>query len=70
MPMEKNVYGIPYPAESLTGTGQIPNYVVRSISAEWVVKFHTQYQPDENDFKDVLAICAKFRIEVPRMYVR
>jgi len=35
------------------------------ISAEWVVKFHTQYEPDEKDFKDVYAVCAKFGIAVP-----
>ena len=66
----KAVYGIPYPAESLTGTGTIENYVVRCISADWVVKFHTQYEPDDNDFKDVHAVCAKFGIGLPPMYVR
>lgn len=66
----KNVYGIPYPAESLTGTGLIEGLAVRCISAEWVVKFHTQYEPDENDFKDVHAVCAKFGIPVPQIYVR
>ena len=62
---EKNVYGIRNPAESLTGTGSIEGYAVRCISAEWVVKFHTQYEPDEKDFKDVYAVCAKFGIAVP-----
>jgi lincosamide nucleotidyltransferase A/C/D/E len=66
----KNVYGIPYPAESLTGSGSIDSYTVRCISADWVVKFHTQYEPDENDFKDVHEVCTKFGISAPRKYVR
>ena len=37
---------------------------MRCISAEWVVKFHTQYEPGEKDFKDVYAVCAKFGIAV------
>jgi lincosamide nucleotidyltransferase A/C/D/E len=43
---------------------------VSCISAEWVVKFHAQYDPDENDFKDVHAVYAKFRIPVPAIYLR
>ncbi|SRR6266446_6045292 len=66
----KSVYGIPYPPESLTGTGSIDGYLVKCISAEWVVQFHTQYEPDENDFKDVHAVCAKFNIPMPATYVR
>jgi len=66
----KNVCGIPYPAGSLGGTGSIERYPVRCISAEWVVKFHTRYEPKEKDFKDVQALCAKFGIAVPRMYLR
>ena len=64
------IYGISYPVDSLTGTGSIGSRVVRCISAEWVVKFHTQYEPDENDFRDVLAVCNRFGIAVPSKYVR
>jgi lincosamide nucleotidyltransferase A/C/D/E len=66
----KNVYGIPYPTESLTGTGSIQGHAVRCISAEWVLRFHMQYGPDENDFKDVHALCAKFGLAIPEIYVR
>ncbi len=66
----KNVYGIAYPLESLTGTGLIDGHLVKRISAEWVVKFHTQYEPDENDFKDVHALCAKLNVPMPAIYVR
>jgi hypothetical protein len=32
------------------------------------VKFHAQYEPDENDFKDVHAVCAKFSVPIPRQF--
>ena len=66
----KNEYGIPYPVESLTGNGSMEGHGIRCISAEWVVKFHTQYEPDENDFKDIHAVCATFSIPVPGIYGR
>jgi lincosamide nucleotidyltransferase A/C/D/E len=54
-----------YPASSLTGSGSIAGRLVRCISPEDMVKFHSGYQLDENDFHDVLALCEKFGIEVP-----
>jgi len=35
---------------------------------EWAVKFHTQYDPDETDFHDVQALCARFFIPLPDLY--
>jgi lincosamide nucleotidyltransferase A/C/D/E len=64
------VNGIPYPLESLTGTGTINGYCVRCISAQWAVKFHTQYEPDEKDFHDVQALCERFDIPLPESYKR
>jgi lincosamide nucleotidyltransferase A/C/D/E len=54
-----------YPASSLTGTGVIAGRAVHCISPEDLVKFHSGYELDENDFHDVLALCEKFGIEVP-----
>ena len=65
-----HVYGIAYPAESLTGTGSVNGYSVRCISPEWMVKFHTGYEPDENDYRDVRALCQRFGIEMPSEYVK
>lgn len=62
--------GVMYPAQSLTGTGVIQGKPVKSVSAEYVVKFHSRYTPDENDFKDVSALCEKFGIELPEEYQR
>jgi len=64
-PAEK---GEMYPAASLTGTGKIEGRTVRCISAEWTIKFHSGYPLKEKDFRDVSALCDKFRIELPVAY--
>jgi lincosamide nucleotidyltransferase A/C/D/E len=65
-----NVYGIAYPFESLTGTGLINGHPVKCISPEWMVKFHCGYEFDENDYRDVKALCQHFEIEMPLEYVK
>jgi lincosamide nucleotidyltransferase A/C/D/E len=62
--------GIAYPIESLKGTGSINGYRIKCITPEWMVKFHTQYEPDEDDFRDVLALCTRFGIALPEIYRR
>jgi len=62
--------GVIFPAEALTGNASIENKALPCISPQSLVKFHTGYEPDENDFKDVYAICARFGIELPRVYQR
>jgi lincosamide nucleotidyltransferase A/C/D/E len=57
-----------YPAASLTGTGGIEGQMVRCISPEWMVKFHSGYELKEKDFRDVSALCRKFRITLPVAY--
>ena len=64
------VFGVPYPLESLTGTGSIQGYPVKCISAEWLVKFHSGYELDENDYRDVSALCERFGIALPDEYER
>ncbi len=64
----KLVEGIEYPIESLAGSGTINGYSVRCITAEWMVKFHAQYEPDETDFRDVLALCTRFGLALPETY--
>jgi hypothetical protein len=65
-----NVYGVPYERKYLTGKGSINGYPVRCISAEWMVKFHTSYELDENDFRDVQALCKRFGVPLPDDYLR
>lgn len=63
-----NIFGVPYPADSLTGTGTIAGYQVDCIEPEWMVKFHTGYELDMNDYRDTLALCERFGIELPAEY--
>ena len=63
-----NIYGIEYPFDSLTGNGIIKGHKVRCISPEWMVKFHSGYELDENDYHDVRALCKQFDIPLPLEY--
>jgi lincosamide nucleotidyltransferase A/C/D/E len=62
------VFGVEYPPDSLTGTGSIQGYPVKCISPEWAVKFHSGYALDENDYRDVSALCERFGIALPAEY--
>ena len=62
--------GVPYTPEQLTGHGVIGGYQVRCIAPEWLVKFHTGYTLDGNDWHDVRLLCEKFQIAVPAEYHR
>jgi lincosamide nucleotidyltransferase A/C/D/E len=64
------VFGVEYPPDSLTGTGSIQGYPVKCISPEWAVKFHSGYALDENDYRDVSALCERFGIALPTEYAK
>ncbi len=64
-PVEK---GVMYPASSLTGIGVVSGHMVKCISPEYMIKFHTGYPPREGDFKDVSALCARFGMDYPEEY--
>lgn len=64
------IFGVPYPPDALTGTGSIQGYPVKCISPAWMVKFHTGYTLDENDYRDVSALCKRFGIALPAEYER
>jgi lincosamide nucleotidyltransferase A/C/D/E len=64
------VYGPPengdvYPAEALAGFGSIRGRAVACIAPEWLVRFHSGYELDDDDRADVAALCAKFGIPPP-----
>src|ERR1700730_8506057 len=50
-----HVSGVAYSRKHFTG-GFIDGYPVRCISPEWLVKFHSGYELDENDYRDVKAL--------------
>jgi len=62
------VFGVEYPFESLQGTGMINGYPVRCITPEWLVKFHTGYPLDTEDYQDVKLLCDRFGLEMPEEY--
>jgi lincosamide nucleotidyltransferase A/C/D/E len=62
------VQGVEYPYDSLNGMGVIDGHPVRCISPEWMVKFHTGYRLDENDYHDVKRLCQRFGFEMPPEY--
>jgi lincosamide nucleotidyltransferase A/C/D/E len=64
----RNFFGVPYMSQHLTGRGSIDVYPVRCIAPEWLVKFHTGYEIDENDRHDVRLLCERFGIELPEEY--
>lgn len=64
----KLVEGLDYPFESINGLGSINGFMVRCITVEWMVKFHTGYQLDENDYLDVKALCDHFGAAIPEEY--
>jgi lincosamide nucleotidyltransferase A/C/D/E len=63
-----NVFVVKYPFDSWKGSGSINGFLVKCISPEWMVKFHTGYKLDENDYQDVKLLCRKFGIEMPEEY--
>lgn len=64
----RNIFGVEYLPEHLTGKGTINGYRVKCIEPESAVKFHTGYELDENDFHDVRGLCEKFNIPLPDEY--
>jgi lincosamide nucleotidyltransferase A/C/D/E len=66
----KCIYGCPYPSDSLTGTGAIAGRGVKCISPEWMVRFHSGYALDSDDYHDVLTLCDAFGIHLPSEYER
>jgi lincosamide nucleotidyltransferase A/C/D/E len=71
----RGLYGPPevdfvFPAASLQGSGTVGGRTVSCIAPEWLVRFHTGYEVDANDWADVSALCERFAIEIPEEYRR
>ena len=65
-----NVYGLDYLLKMLTGHGIIAGHPVKCIPPDWMVKFHSGYELDENDYHDVSLLCDLFGFPLPEEYIR
>ncbi len=63
-----NVFGVPYEKHHLVGSGMINSYAINCVTPNALVEFHTGYDVDEGDYKDVKALCDKFNITMPDDY--
>jgi lincosamide nucleotidyltransferase A/C/D/E len=59
-----------FPAAALSGAGIVAGHPVRCISPEWLVRFHTGYAVDDDDWADVSALCRRFDLPVPPDFAR
>jgi lincosamide nucleotidyltransferase A/C/D/E len=64
----KNIFGVDYPFDSWSGHGTIGGYPVRCVPPDWLVKFHTGYKVDANDYHDVSLLCQAFGLPLPEEY--
>lgn len=63
-----NIFGVKYPFESLQGSGIIADFPVRCVPPDWLVKFHSGYELDDNDYQDVKLLCEKFGLQIPEEF--
>ncbi len=64
------IFGVPYPFDSLWGKGSVNGVPVHCITPEWLVKFHTGYPLDENDYHDVKVLCQRFGFPIPPAFAK
>ena len=62
------VDGYRYPAEALSGRGNIAGRAVRCDAPEWAVRWHTGYPPRPVDRHDVTLLCNRFTIDLPEAF--
>jgi lincosamide nucleotidyltransferase A/C/D/E len=60
--------GLPIEVGSLEGRGIIADKPVKCETAEFEVRGHTTYTPDETDYRDVRVLCRAFDIEIPAIF--
>jgi lincosamide nucleotidyltransferase A/C/D/E len=57
-----------YPSEALRGRTRYEgnrHQPVQCLTAKWQVRFHTGYEVDEDDGRDMLALKKRFRVRLP-----
>jgi lincosamide nucleotidyltransferase A/C/D/E len=62
--------GLSFEVGALEGRGTIAGKPVRCETAEFQVRGHITYTPDETDYHDVRALCQRFGIQMPDIFSR
>ena len=62
--------GLAYEADGFGGVGRIAGREVRCISPDTLVRYHTGYEVDADDWHDVRLLCERFDLPVPPDYER
>ena len=65
-PKERGVF---YPAYAFEGIGKINATVLPCLTADYQLESHTGYMLRDKDFKDVAALCEKFNLKKPDVYL-
>lgn len=60
--------GLGYEAGAFEACGTVLGREVGCCTAEFQVRSHTGYPLDDNDYRDVLALCERFAIPLPAEY--
>ena len=68
-PAGVHVYGIEYPAASLTGSAELGGLTVRCIAPEWMFRFKTAYAPTSKDLIDVHALARTYGYQIPSTHL-
>ena len=61
--------GVMYPSYSLQGKGTIDDLSVHCLTAEYQIESHGGYTLKAKDYSDVVAICEKFNLPLPKQFV-
>lgn len=57
-----------YPPEGFDCSGCVAGRTLRCLTPQVQVRCHCGYEPDQNDYHDVLLLCVRFGIEPPQQY--
>jgi lincosamide nucleotidyltransferase A/C/D/E len=63
-PLGDGAYGA-YPADGLTGTGEVAGRSVRCLTPELQVRHHLGYRPDDDDHHDLRVLAERFDLDLP-----
>ena len=61
----RNIHGVAYQPEQLTGEGEIGGFPVRCVNAAAQVESRSGYKLHANDYHDVKLLCERFKIPLP-----